>query len=42
MTFIIHLKSGRRITYNSRFNNEDAAWEDVYDRYPDADYIEQF
>lgn len=42
MTFIIHLKSGRRITYNSRYTDEDYAWEDVYDRYPDADYIELF
>ena len=42
MTFIVHLKSGRRITCNSRLNNEDAAWDDVYAKYPDADYIEQF
>lgn len=42
MTFIIHLKSGRRITYNSRYTDEDAAWDDVYATFPDADYIEQF
>ena len=42
MTFIIHLKSGRRITYNRRYTDEDSAWDDVYAKYPDADYIEQF
>ena len=40
MTFIIHLKDGRRVTYNNRYTDEDSAWEDVYWRYPDADYIE--
>lgn len=42
MTFIVHLKSGKRITYNSRYTDEDSAWDDVYAKYPDADYIEQF
>ena len=42
MVFIVHLKDGRRITYNSKYTNEDSAWEDVYLNYPDADYIESF
>ena len=42
MTFIIHLKDGSRVTYNSRYTDEDSAWEDVYLNYPDADYIESF
>ncbi len=47
MTFIIHFKDKPRQTYNtwhdeSDEHQRDAAWDDVYDRFPDADYIEQF
>lgn len=47
MTFIIYLKSGRRVTYNSRFTDEDSALGGVCAKYPDAkypdaDYIESF
>lgn len=44
MTFIIHFKDGRRETYNNRYDEHerDAAWDDVYMRFPEADYIEEF
>lgn len=47
MTFIIHHKNGRRETYSNRYDEDDkherdAAWEDVYMTFPDADYIESF
>lgn len=45
MTFIIHFKDGRRETYNNRYDESDerdAAWDDVYMRFPEADYIEEF
>lgn len=47
MTFIIHYKDGRRESYNNRYNEydeqeEDAAWDDVYSNFPNADYIEKF
>lgn len=47
MTFIVHFKNGHRETYTNRYNesNEherDAAWDDVYLQFPDAEYIEEF
>lgn len=42
MTFIIHFKDGTRKQYTSRFDNSDAAWDDVYMTFPNADYIEEF
>lgn len=47
MTFIIHFKDGTRKQYNNHYNEDneyehDAAWDDVYMRFPDADYIEEF
>ena len=47
MTFIIHFKDRHRETYNNRYDESiehevDAAWDDVYSRFPDADYIESF
>ena len=45
MTFIIHFKDGYRETYSNRYNEDieqevDAAWDEVYAKFPDADYIE--
>lgn len=47
MTFIIHYKDGSRETYSNRYDEDvehevDVAWDDVYDKFPDADYIEPF
>lgn len=47
MTFIIHFKDGSRRMYNNRYNEDieyerDAAWDDVYITFPNADYIESF
>lgn len=47
MTFIIHFKDGHRETYNNRYDEDveherDAAWDDVYAAFPNADYIESF
>ena len=46
MTFIIHFKDGTRKQYISRYPEDpeyrDAAWDDVYMTFPDADYIEEF
>ena len=47
MTFIIHFKNGRRKTYSNRYNENieherDAAWDDAYATFPDAEYIESF
>lgn len=39
MTFIIFHKDGTRETYSNRY---DAAWDDVYATFPDAEYIESF
>lgn len=44
MTFIIHFKDGHRETYNNRYDEDveherDAAWDDVYMTFPDAEYI---
>ena len=44
MTFIIHFKDKPRKTYNSRYREgieqEEDAWDEVYAKFPDADYIE--
>lgn len=47
MTFIIHFKDRPRQTYHNRYNEgieqeRDAAWDDVYVQFPDAEYIEEF
>lgn len=47
MTFIITNKDGSRTQYSNHYyeGNEmevDAAWDDVYAKFPEADYIEQF
>lgn len=47
MTFIIHFKDGYRKLYSLRYDEDvgherDAAWDDVYAAFPDADYIEPF
>lgn len=47
MTFIIFHKNNRRTSYSNRYDEDDeqerdAAWDDVYDRFPDAEYIEAF
>lgn len=47
MTFIIHFKDGRRETYSNNYDEDveserDAAWDDVYMSFPEADYIEEF
>lgn len=47
MTFIIHFKDKPRRTYSNHYDeyNEqerDAAWDDVYMKFPDAEYIEEF
>lgn len=47
MTFIIHYEDGSRETYSNRYDEDieserDAAWDDVYAAFPDAEYIEAF
>ena len=47
MTFIIHFKNKPRQSYSNRYDENiehkrDAAWDDVYATFPDADYIESF
>ena len=47
MTFTIHFKDGHRETYSNRYDEDveherDAAWDDVYATFPDAEYIEPF
>lgn len=47
MTFIIHFKNGTRKTYSNHYDEDDeqqrdAAWDDVYATFPEADYIEEF
>lgn len=47
MTFIIFHKDGTRESYSNRYDEDieserDAAWEDVSNEFPDADYIEEF
>lgn len=40
MQFIITLKDGTRTHYTNRYDESDAAWDDVYLSFPNADYIE--
>ena len=47
MTFIIHFKDNHRETYSNYYDEydeheRDAAWDDVYATFPNADYIEAF
>lgn len=47
MTFIILNKDGSRTQYSNCYDEDneweiDAAWDDVYSKFPDADYIEKF
>ena len=47
MTFIVHFKGSHMETYSNHYdeNNKqerNAAWDDVYMTFPDADYIEEF
>lgn len=42
MAFIIHFKDGSRETYSNSYEDSDAAWDDVYMMFPEADYIELF
>ena len=47
MTFIIHFKDGSRQTYSNRYNEDleaerDAAYDDAYETFPDAEYIEAY
>ena len=47
MIFIIHFKDGTRKSYSNRYNEDneqqrDAAWDDVYSQFPEAEYIESF
>lgn len=46
-TFIVFLPGGRRETYSNRYDEDiehelDAAYDDVYERFPEAEYIELF
>ena len=48
IAFIVHFKDGSRKHYNiDRYDEDDeyevdAAWDEVYAAFPDADYIERF
>lgn len=47
MIFIITNKDGSRTQYSNHYKEYDemevdAAWDDVYAKFPEADYIEQF
>lgn len=47
MTFIIHFKNQPRQIYSNRYDEDveherDAAWDDVYAKFPEAEYIESF
>lgn len=43
MTFIVWHKNGSREMYSNRYDeNDDAAWDDVYMTFPNADYIESY
>lgn len=47
MTFIIHFKDGSRKQYTNRYDEydehqRDAAFDDVYMRFPEAEYIEPY
>lgn len=40
IVFIVTLKSGVRKQFVSSYSDIDSAYEEVYDKYPDAEYIE--
>lgn len=47
ITFIVFFKDGSRQTISTRYeegneSDEDAAWDYIYNMYPDAEYIERF
>lgn len=47
MTFIVWHKNGSREMYSNRYDESDehevdAAWDDVYMTFPNADYIESY
>ena len=47
MTFIITNKDSSRTQYSNHYKEDDemevdAAWDDVYATFPEADYIERF
>lgn len=47
MIFIIHHPDGTREQYSNHYEEDDemevdAAWDDVYTKFPEADYIERF
>lgn len=47
MTFINHFKDGSRRMYSNRYSESkehevDAAWDDVYSKFPNAEYIESY
>lgn len=47
MTFIIHFKDKSRETYSNRYDENIeyeryTAWDDVYAKFSNADYIEEF
>lgn len=44
MTFIVHFNGGHMETYSNHYDEHerDAAWDDVYMTFPNADYIKEF
>ena len=47
MTFIVHFNGGHMETYSNHYDENDeherdAAWDDAYMTFPNADYIEEF
>lgn len=39
MTFIVYEQDGSKHTFNSNRKREDDAWDEVYDKFPNAKYI---
>lgn len=47
MTFIVHFKDGSRRMYSNKYRESiehevDAAWDDVYSKFSNAEYIESY
>ena len=42
MTFIITNKDGSRTQYSNHYDEMEVGGDDVYAKFPEADYIEQF
>ena len=42
MTFIVWHENGSREMYSNRYDEVDAAWEDVHMTFSNADYIESY